>query len=67
MEFNCEAQYGGNNGGIMMHNYGLEHGEICGQFLVLKYVFEQNYVNNAIMLVWIPSVELKTKAQLVNV
>ena len=29
-------------------------------------VFNQNYVNDVNMLVWIPSVDLKTKARLVN-
>ena len=36
MEFSCEGQNGGNNGGIMMYNYGLDHRELCGQFLVLS-------------------------------
>ena len=35
VEFNCEGQNGGNNGGTMMYNYGLDHRELCGQFLVL--------------------------------
>ena len=35
MEFNCEGKNGGNNGGIMMYNYGLDHREIGEQFLVL--------------------------------
>ena len=35
MEFNCEGQNGGNNGGIMMYNYGVDHRELCGQFFVL--------------------------------
>ena len=26
---------GGNNGGTMMYNYGLDHRELCGQFLAL--------------------------------
>ena len=34
--FNCEGQNGGNNGGIMMYNYGLDHREIGEQFFVLK-------------------------------
>ena len=29
-------------------------------------VFDENYVNDVIMLVWIPSVELKDKDKLVN-
>ena len=33
--FSCEGQNGGNNGGTMMYNYGLEHRDICGKFLVL--------------------------------
>ena len=35
MEFNCEGQNGGNNGGIMMYNYDLDHRELCGQVFVL--------------------------------
>ena len=35
MEFNYEGQNGGNNGGLVMYNYGLHHIELCGQFLVL--------------------------------
>ena len=35
MDFNCEGQNGGNNGGTMMYNYGLDHKEICGHFLAL--------------------------------
>ena len=35
MEFNCEGQNRENNGGIMMYNYGLDHRNICGHFLVL--------------------------------
>ena len=35
MEFNYEGKNGGNNGGIMMYNYGLDHRELCVQFLVL--------------------------------
>ena len=35
MEFNCEGKNGGNNGGTMMYNYGLDHRELCGNFLVL--------------------------------
>ena len=38
MEFSCEGQNGGNNGGIMMYNYGVDHRELCGQFLVLTWV-----------------------------
>ena len=33
--FSCEGQNGGNNGGTMMYNYGLDHRELCGKFLVL--------------------------------
>ena len=32
VEFNCEGQNQGNNGGIMMYNYGLDHGGIGEQF-----------------------------------
>ena len=35
MEFNCEDQNEGNNGGIMMYTYGLDHGELGEHFLVL--------------------------------
>ena len=35
MEFNCEGQNEGNNGGTMMYNYVLDHRELCGQILVL--------------------------------
>ena len=35
MEFNCEGQNGGNNGGIMMYNYCLDHRDLGEQFLVL--------------------------------
>ena len=34
MKVNCEGQNEGNNGGIMMYNYGLDHREIYEQFLV---------------------------------
>ena len=34
--FSCEGKNGGNNGGDMMYNYGLDDREPCGQFLVLK-------------------------------
>ena len=34
-EFNCESQNGGNNDGIMVYNYGVDHKELCGQFVVL--------------------------------
>ena len=34
-DFSCEGQNRGNNGGTMMYNYGLDHRELCGQFLVL--------------------------------
>ena len=33
--FSCEGQNGGNNGGIMMYNYGLDQRELYIQFLVL--------------------------------
>ena len=33
--FSCESQNGGNNGGNMMYHYGLDHGELGKQFLVL--------------------------------
>ena len=36
MEFNCECQNEGNNGGIVMYNYGFDHRELGEQFLVLK-------------------------------
>ena len=35
MEFNCEGQNGGENGGFMMYNDGLDHIDLCAQFLVL--------------------------------
>ena len=35
VEFNCEGQNEGNNGGIMMYNYGLDLRELDEQFLVL--------------------------------
>ena len=35
MEFNCEGKNGGNNDGIMMYTYGVDHIELCGQFFVL--------------------------------
>ena len=35
MEFNCEGQNSRNNGGTMMYNYGLDHKDLGGQFLVL--------------------------------
>ena len=35
MGFNCEGQNGGNNGGIMMYTYGVDHRELGGQFFVL--------------------------------
>ena len=33
--FSCEGKNGGNNGGNMMYDYGLYHGELGDQFLVL--------------------------------
>ena len=39
MDFNCEGQNGGNNGGTMMYNYGLENRDLCVQFLVLTIPF----------------------------
>ena len=44
MEFNCEGQNGGNNGGIILYNYGLDHRELCGQFLVLIVLTSSNCV-----------------------
>ena len=41
MEFNCEGKNGGNNGGIVMYNYGLDHGELHGQFFVLTWASDQ--------------------------
>ena len=38
MEFNYEGNNRGNNGGIMMYNYGLDHRELCGQFFVLTHI-----------------------------
>ena len=38
MEFNCEGQNGGNTGGIMMYNYGLDHSELRGLFVLLTIV-----------------------------
>ena len=35
MEFNCEGQDKGNNGGIMMYNYVLDHRDLGEQFLKL--------------------------------
>ena len=37
MEFSCEDQNEGNNGGIMMYDYGLDHRELSEQFFVLTY------------------------------
>ena len=37
MDFNCEGQNEGNNGGIMMYNYGLDHRELGEHFFVLTY------------------------------
>ena len=34
-KYNCEGQNGGNNGGNMMYEYGLDHGELGEHFLVL--------------------------------
>ena len=34
--FSCKGQNGGNNGGIMMYKYGLDHRDIGEQFLVLE-------------------------------
>ena len=33
--FSCEGQNGENNGGNMMYDYGLDHGELGEQFFVL--------------------------------
>ena len=46
MEFNCEGQNGGNNGGIMMYNYSLDHTELCGQFFVLTRCQILNIITN---------------------
>ena len=35
--FSCECQNGGNNGGNMMYNYGLDYGEISEHFFMLTY------------------------------
>ena len=35
VKFNCEGQNEGNNGGIMMYNYGLDHRKLGENFLVL--------------------------------
>ena len=35
MEFNCASKNEGNNGGIIMYNYRLDHIEPRGQFFVL--------------------------------
>ena len=37
VEINCEGQNGGNNGGNMMYDYGLDHRELGEQFFVLTY------------------------------
>ena len=42
MEFNCEGQNGGDNGGIMMYNYGLDDGDLVEHFLVLTYSNSNN-------------------------
>ena len=34
--FNCEGQNGGNNGGIMMYNYDLDHRELGEQFFCVN-------------------------------
>ena len=34
--FNCEGRNGGNNGEIMMYNYGSNHKELGEHFLVLR-------------------------------
>ena len=39
MEFNCEGQNEGNNGVIIMYNYGLDHRELGEQFFMLTHVF----------------------------
>ena len=33
--FSCEGQNGGNNGGNMTYDYGLDHGKLGEHFLVL--------------------------------
>ena len=37
-KFSCEGQNGGNNGGNMMYNYGLDHGDLGEHFFVLTLV-----------------------------
>ena len=39
VEFNYEGQNQGNNGGIMMYNYGLYHRELVEHFSVLTLGF----------------------------
>ena len=34
-KYNCEGKNGGNNGGNMMYDYGLDHRELGEHFLVL--------------------------------
>ena len=38
VDFNCEGQNEGNNGEIMMYNYGLDHKKLRGQLLVLTII-----------------------------
>ena len=42
--FSCRVQNGGNNGGNMMYNYGLDHKELSEIFLVLTAYMVQ-YLN----------------------
>ena len=34
--FSCKGQNGGNNGGIMMYNYGLDHRELYGKKIIVN-------------------------------
>ena len=42
--FSYEGQNGGNNGGIMMYNYGLDHRELGEQFFVLAQGANGNFL-----------------------
>ena len=46
--FTCEAQNGENNGGKMMYDYGLDHGELGEHFLVLTMIRLLNIRDRAI-------------------
>ena len=56
MEFSCEGQNGGNNGGMMrMCNHGLDHRELRGQFLVLTHSVSTNHTQGCLFglsLMW---------------